>query len=57
MLEYFHGIGFPCPQLENPLMYYLCLSTVDRRSVNFIYLLLNSIILMYFICPTQLKYI
>ncbi|BFF92855.1 ATP-binding cassette sub-family G member 5 [Drosophila madeirensis] len=32
MLEYFHGIGFPCPQLENPLMYYLCLSTVDRRS-------------------------
>ncbi|KAL5274652.1 ABCG5 family protein [Megaselia abdita] len=32
MLEYFHNIGFPCPQLENPLMYYLCLSTVDRRS-------------------------
>lgn len=34
MLEYFHGIGFPCPQLENPLMYYLCLSTVDRRQVQ-----------------------
>lgn len=34
MLEYFHGIGFPCPQLENPLMYYLCLSTVDRRFVR-----------------------
>lgn len=34
MLEYFHGIGFPCPQLENPLMYYLCLSTVDRRWVS-----------------------
>lgn len=33
MLEYFHNIGFPCPQLENPLMYYLCLSTVDRRLV------------------------
>ncbi|KAF5281614.1 hypothetical protein FQR65_LT02934 [Abscondita terminalis] len=32
MLEYFNAIGFPCPQLENPLMYYLCLSTVDRRS-------------------------
>ncbi|XP_045475616.1 ATP-binding cassette sub-family G member 5 [Harmonia axyridis] len=32
MLEYFNEIGFPCPQLENPLMYYLCLSTVDRRS-------------------------
>ncbi|XP_017786631.1 PREDICTED: ATP-binding cassette sub-family G member 5 [Nicrophorus vespilloides] len=32
MLEYFTAIGFPCPQLENPLMYYLCLSTVDRRS-------------------------
>ncbi|XP_030749911.1 ATP-binding cassette sub-family G member 5 [Sitophilus oryzae] len=32
MLEYFDAIGFPCPQLENPLMYYLCLSTVDRRS-------------------------
>lgn len=22
MLEYFKAIGFPCPQLENPLMYY-----------------------------------
>lgn len=22
MLEYFTAIGFPCPQLENPLMYY-----------------------------------
>ncbi|RZF36626.1 hypothetical protein LSTR_LSTR007329 [Laodelphax striatellus] len=32
MLEYFRAIGFPCPDLENPLMYYLCLSTVDRRS-------------------------
>ncbi|CAH2075534.1 unnamed protein product, partial [Iphiclides podalirius] len=32
LLEYFGSIGFPCPQLENPLMYYLCLSTVDRRS-------------------------
>ncbi|XP_059096389.1 ATP-binding cassette sub-family G member 5-like isoform X1 [Tigriopus californicus] len=32
MLEYFRSIGFPCPELENPLMYYLCLSTVDRRS-------------------------
>ncbi|XP_032511490.2 ATP-binding cassette sub-family G member 5 [Danaus plexippus] len=32
LLDYFTGIGFPCPQLENPLMYYLCLSTVDRRS-------------------------
>ncbi|XP_012286014.1 ATP-binding cassette sub-family G member 5 [Orussus abietinus] len=32
MLDYFTYIGFPCPQLENPLMYYLCLSTVDRRS-------------------------
>lgn len=31
MLEYFVSIGFPCPELENPLMYYLCLSTVDRR--------------------------
>ncbi|XP_053602646.1 ATP-binding cassette sub-family G member 5 [Plodia interpunctella] len=32
LLDYFSSIGFPCPQLENPLMYYLCLSTVDRRS-------------------------
>ncbi|XP_037093116.1 ATP-binding cassette sub-family G member 5-like [Pollicipes pollicipes] len=32
MLDYFRVIGFPCPELENPLMYYLCLSTVDRRS-------------------------
>lgn len=22
MLDYFRGIGFPCPELENPLMYY-----------------------------------
>lgn len=35
MLEYFVSIGFPCPELENPLMYYLCLSTVDRRWVIF----------------------
>ncbi|CAH0555160.1 unnamed protein product [Brassicogethes aeneus] len=32
MLQYFNDISFPCPKLENPLMYYLCLSTVDRRS-------------------------
>ncbi|KAK8729004.1 hypothetical protein OTU49_008581 [Cherax quadricarinatus] len=32
MIDYFRSIGFPCPELENPLMYYLCLSTVDRRS-------------------------
>ncbi|KAF4523910.1 hypothetical protein B566_EDAN013623 [Ephemera danica] len=32
LLDYFQSIGFPCPELENPLMYYLCLSTVDRRS-------------------------
>ncbi|KAL1129276.1 hypothetical protein AAG570_013805 [Ranatra chinensis] len=32
MLDYFTSIGFPCPRMENPLMYYLCLSTVDRRS-------------------------
>lgn len=32
MLDYFRNLGFPCPELENPLMYYLCLATVDRRS-------------------------
>ncbi|GAU95911.1 hypothetical protein RvY_07437-2 [Ramazzottius varieornatus] len=32
MVDYFSRIGFPCPLLENPLMYYLCLATVDRRS-------------------------
>ncbi|KAI1292779.1 ATP-binding cassette sub-family G member 5 [Halotydeus destructor] len=32
MMDYFRSIGFSCPELENPLMYYLCLSTVDRRS-------------------------
>ncbi|XP_046400562.1 ATP-binding cassette sub-family G member 5 [Ischnura elegans] len=32
LLTYFADIGFPCPRMENPLMYYLCLSTVDRRS-------------------------
>ncbi|XP_055353636.1 ATP-binding cassette sub-family G member 5-like [Paramacrobiotus metropolitanus] len=30
--DYFKQIGFPCPELENPLMHYLCLATVDRRS-------------------------
>ncbi|CAL8108505.1 unnamed protein product [Orchesella dallaii] len=32
MLDYFRNIGFPCPEIENALIYYLCLSTVDRRS-------------------------
>ena len=32
MLDYFRHLGFPCPELENPLMFYLCLATVDRRS-------------------------
>ena len=32
MLDYFRHLGFPCPELENPLMFYLCLSTIDRRS-------------------------
>ncbi|XP_022650222.1 ATP-binding cassette sub-family G member 5-like [Varroa jacobsoni] len=32
MLDYFRNVGFPCPEMENPLMYYLCLSTVDRRT-------------------------
>lgn len=50
MLEYFHSIGFPCPQLENPLMYYLCLSTVDRRQdFNQITLHLNTSISFFFI--------
>jgi ATP-binding cassette subfamily G (WHITE) protein 5 (sterolin 1) len=32
MLEYFNAIGFPCPQLENPLMYYreLCVRSQSR---------------------------
>ena len=32
MMDYFRSIGFPCPEMENPLMYYLSLATVDRRS-------------------------
>ncbi|XP_022254351.1 ATP-binding cassette sub-family G member 5-like [Limulus polyphemus] len=32
MMEYFRSVGFPCPDRENPLTYYLCLSTVDRRT-------------------------
>ncbi|XP_074602676.1 ATP-binding cassette sub-family G member 5 isoform X2 [Brevipalpus obovatus] len=32
MVDYFRNIGFPCPEMENPLMFYLCLSTVDRRN-------------------------
>ncbi|UYV84946.1 ABCG5 [Cordylochernes scorpioides] len=32
MLEYFRNLDFPCPDMENPLMYYLCLSTLDRHT-------------------------
>lgn len=30
MLEYFTAIGFPCPQLENPLMYYCKLCDIVK---------------------------
>ena len=29
MLDYFRSIGFPCPELENPLMYYCKYSTLS----------------------------
>ncbi|XP_014663724.1 PREDICTED: ATP-binding cassette sub-family G member 5-like [Priapulus caudatus] len=32
MLEYFHSIGHPCPEFENPLDYYLTLASLDRRT-------------------------
>jgi len=33
MIDYFRGIGFPCPELENPLMYY-CMSTLISYSIT-----------------------
>ena len=32
LIQAFDSAGFPCPVMENPLIYYLCLSTADRRS-------------------------
>jgi ABC-type multidrug transport system ATPase subunit len=32
MLDYFRSIGFPCPELENPLMYYCKCRQTDRQT-------------------------
>ncbi len=37
MLDYFRSIGFPCPELENPLMYY-CESVVTLYLVMFTFI-------------------
>ena len=36
MLDYFRSIGFPCPELENPLMYYRELPDLQEMSFSFI---------------------
>ena len=38
MLDYFRAIGFPCPELENPLMYYRkfrCTLFAQEASITF----------------------
>jgi ATP-binding cassette subfamily G (WHITE) protein 5 (sterolin 1) len=37
MLEYFNAIGFPCPQLENPLMYYRELCDRSQLRIHHFY--------------------
>lgn len=37
LIQAFDSAGFPCPIMENPLMYYLCLSTADRRSKDYFF--------------------
>ena len=34
MLDYFRSIGFPCPELENPLMYYCKKRTLTLKYQN-----------------------
>lgn len=38
MLEYFRTIGFPCPQLENPLMYYC-----EQQSLHIAYMICKHV--------------
>ena len=42
MLDYFRAIGFPCPELENPLMYYCKF----KRKSTFKFLLTNHDIMI-----------
>ncbi|XP_014674454.1 PREDICTED: ATP-binding cassette sub-family G member 5-like [Priapulus caudatus] len=32
MLEYYHKIGCPCPEFENPLDFFLTMASLDRRT-------------------------
>ena len=34
MIDYFTGIGYPCPPLTNPCDFYIDLTTIDHRLVN-----------------------
>ena len=34
MLDYFRSIGFPCPELENPLMYYCKKLALDNWTMS-----------------------
>ena len=42
MLDYFRSIGFPCPELENPLMYYRKLIPWDNQYFENIVLLYSK---------------
>jgi ABC-type multidrug transport system ATPase subunit len=45
MLEYFNAIGFPCPQLENPLMYYRkYFFSIRKQILSFLFLRRTSIV-------------
>lgn len=35
MLDYFRAVGFPCPEMENPLMYYRKCIKNDYVSVKY----------------------